>query len=129
MSYSNKDLVAFRIHKAKETFRDAQLLLEAMRWDSAANRLYYASFYMVSAYMAKQEIRVTTHSGIKSRFNQELIKTGKIEKELGVAFNKLFAMRQDADYEDFEEIDEKAIQPMAAQVQKLLDQLEKLLQY
>lgn len=49
-------------------------------------------------------------------------------KELGVAFNKLFAMRQDADYEDFEEIDEKAIQPMAAQVQKLLDQLEKLLQ-
>ncbi|KGE86637.1 MAG: HEPN domain-containing protein [Phaeodactylibacter xiamenensis] len=128
MSYSNKDLVAFRIHKAKETFRDAQLLLEAMRWDSAANRLYYASFYMVSAYMAKQEIRVTTHSGIKSRFNQELIKTGKIEKELGVAFNKLFAMRQDADYEDFEEIDEKAIQPMAAQVQKLLDQLEKLLQ-
>lgn len=129
MSYSNKDLVAFRIHKAKETFRDAQLLLEAMRWDSAANRLYYASFYMVSAYMAKQEIRVTTHSGIKSRFNQELIKTGKREKELGVAFNKLFAMRQDADYEDFEEIDEKAIQPMAAQVQKLLDQLEKLLQY
>jgi uncharacterized protein (UPF0332 family) len=129
VSYSNKDLVAFRIHKAKETFRDAQLLLEAMRWDSAANRLYYASFYMVSAYMAKQEIRVTTHSGIKSRFNQELIKTGKIEKELGVAFNKLFAMRQDADYEDFEEIDEKAIQPMAAQVQKLLDQLEKLLQY
>lgn len=128
MSYSNKDLVAFRINKAKETFRDAQLLLEAMRWDSAANRLYYASFYMVSAYMAKQEIRVTTHSGIKSRFNQELIKTGKIEKELGVAFNKLFAMRQDADYEDFEEIDEKAIQPMAAQVQKLLDQLEKLLQ-
>jgi uncharacterized protein (UPF0332 family) len=128
VSYSNKDLVAFRINKAKETFRDAQLLLEAMRWDSAANRLYYASFYMVSAYMAKQEIRVTTHSGIKSRFNQELIKTGKIEKELGVAFNKLFAMRQDADYEDFEEIDEKAIQPMAAQVQKLLDQLEKLLQ-
>lgn len=128
MSYSNKDLVAFRINKAKETFRDAQLLLEAMRWDSAANRLYYASFYMVSAYMAKQEIRVTPHSGIKSRFNQELIKTGKIEKELGVAFNKLFAMRQDADYEDFEEIDEKAIQPMAAQVQKLLDQLEKLLQ-
>ena len=129
MSYSNKDLVAFRIHKAKETFRDAQLLLEAMRWDSAANRLYYASFYMVSAYMAKQEIRVTTHSGIKSRFNQELITTGTIEKELGVAFHKLFAMRQAADYEDFEEIDEKAIQPMAAQVQKLLDQLEKLLQY
>jgi uncharacterized protein (UPF0332 family) len=120
VSYSNKDLVAFRINKAKETFRDAQLLLEAMRWDSAANRLYYASFYMVSAYMAKQEIRVTTHSGIKSRFNQELIKTGKIEKELGVAFNKLFAMRQDADYEDFEEIDEKAIQPMAAQVQNYL---------
>ena len=127
MSRSTEELVAFRINKAKETFRDAQLLLEAMRWDSAANRLYYASFYMISAYMAKQEIKVTTHSGIKTKFNQELVKTGKVEKELGIAFNKLFAMRQDADYEDFEEVDEEAIQPMAAQVQKLLHQLETLL--
>jgi len=45
MSYSKKDLVNFRINKAKETFQDAQLLLDADRWDSAANRLYYASFY------------------------------------------------------------------------------------
>lgn len=127
MSRSTEELVAFRINKAKETFRDAQLLLEAMRWDSAANRLYYASFYMISAYMANQEIKVTTHSGIKTKFNQELVKTGKVEKELGIAFNKLFAMRQDADYEDFEEVDEEAIQPMAAQVQKLLHQLETLL--
>ena len=127
MSYSKKDLVNFRINKAKETFQDAQLLLDADRWDSAANRLYYASFYMISAYLAKKEIKVTTHSGLKTKFNQELVKTGKLEKDLGIAFNKLFAMRQDADYEDFQEIEEQEIKPMATQVQKLLDELEILL--
>jgi len=127
MSYSKKDLVNFRINKAKETFQDAKLLLDAERWDSAANRLYYASFYMISAYLAKREIKVTTHSGLKTKFNQELIKTGKVEKDLGIAFNKLFAMRQDADYEDFQEIEEQEVEPMATQVQKLLDQLETLL--
>lgn len=71
MSHSTGELVAFRINKAKGTFQDAQLLLEAMRWDSAANRLYYASFYMISAYMAKQEIRVTTHSGVKTIDNAQ----------------------------------------------------------
>lgn len=130
MSYSKKDLVNFRIHKAKETFQDALLLLDAERWDSAANRLYYASYYMISAYLADREIKTTTHSGVKTKFNQELVKTGKIEKDLGIAFNKLFAMWQDADYEDFqeiEEIEEKEAKPMAAKVQKLLEELETLL--
>ncbi len=127
MSYSKKDLVNFRIHKAKETFQDALLLLDAERWDSAANRLYYASYYMISAYLADREIKTTTHSGVKTKFNQELVKTGKIERDLGIAFNKLFAMRQDADYEDFQEIEEKEVKPMTAQVQKLLEELETLL--
>jgi len=79
MSYSKKDLVNFRINKAKETFQDAQLLLDADRWDSAANRLYYASFYMISAYLAKKEITVTTHSGLKTKFNQELVKRVRLQ--------------------------------------------------
>ena len=44
MSYSKKDLVNFRFHKAKETFQDTLLLVDTGRWDSAANRLYYAGY-------------------------------------------------------------------------------------
>ena len=66
MSYSKKDLVNFRIHKAKATFQDALLLVDAGRWDSAANRLYYAGYYMISAYLAEREIKTTTHTGVKT---------------------------------------------------------------
>jgi uncharacterized protein (UPF0332 family) len=127
MSYSKKDLVNFRIHKAKATFQDALLLVDTGRWDSAANRLYYAGYYMISAYLAEREIKTTTHTGVKTKFNEELIKTGKIDRELGIAFNQLFSMRQDADYEDFEEISESEVRPMTTQVQKLLNELEMLL--
>jgi len=82
---------------------------------------------MISAYLAKREIKVTTHSGLKTKFNQELVKTGRVGRALGFAFNKLFAMRQDADYEDFQEIEEQEVKPMATQVRKLIDEIEALL--
>jgi hypothetical protein len=43
------DLVKYRLEKAKETFEDAQLLIESKRWNSAINRLYYSAFYAVIA--------------------------------------------------------------------------------
>ncbi|MBK6619915.1 MAG: HEPN domain-containing protein [Saprospirales bacterium] len=94
MSYSKEELVRHRIERARESLQDAEYLLQEERWNGAANRMYYACFYVVSAYMAFKGLTAATHSGLKSAFNQELIKTGRIDRSDGVLFNRLFAIRQ-----------------------------------
>jgi len=81
----------------------------------------------VSAYLAKKEIMATTHSGLKSTFNKELIKTGKVAEEDGRLFNNLFGMRQEADYEDFHSIEKEDIEPLIPKIKFLIDEIEEII--
>lgn len=92
------------------------------------NRMYYACFYIVSAYLAGKGQKAATHSGLKSAFNQELIKTGKIDQSEGVLFNKLFGMRQDADYEDFTDAKESELMPLLPMIKVLVKDIERLIE-
>lgn len=109
MNYSKKDLIKYRIEKAEEAFNDAVFLLENESWNAITNRLYYACFYITSAYLASKNLKAATHSGIKSAFNQYFIKEHKLDSKAGDIFNDLFNMRQEADYEDFEDIKKEDI--------------------
>jgi uncharacterized protein (UPF0332 family) len=49
-----KALIAYRLEEAEEALADAELLLQAGRCRSAANRLYYAAFYAgITAHIRK----------------------------------------------------------------------------
>ena len=127
MSYSKEELVKYRLERAKEAYEDGQILASKKRWNSAANRLYYSCFYLVSAYLAKREIKATTHSGLKTNFNKELVKTGKVNKEDGKLFNKLFGIRQEADYEDFYAVEEEDIKPLVPKIKVLIKEIERII--
>lgn len=90
--------------------------------------MYYSCFYIITAYLAKHEIKTTTHNGVKSKFNQELIKSKKLEIKYGKIFNKLFGLRQDADYEDFQKIEEEDILPILDDISELIKRVEKLIE-
>lgn len=89
--------------------------------------MYYACFYIVSAYLAKKEIRATTHSGLKTTFNKKLVKTGKVAKEDGKLFNKLFGIRQEADYEDFYFVEKEDIAPLIPKIGALIVEIEHII--
>ena len=40
MTGTSKDLINYRLERAKETLEDAKLLAEKQRWNSAINRLF-----------------------------------------------------------------------------------------
>jgi len=124
MSYSKKELVEYRLSRAKEALEDGEILVEKARWNAAANRLYYACFYIVSAYLAKQDLKATTHAGLKTIFNKELVKTGKVDREDGRLFNNLFGLRQEADYEDFYNVNEEDIEELLPKIQALIRDVE-----
>lgn len=127
MSYSKEELVTYRIERARESLEDAEFLILEERWNAAANRMYYACFYVVSAYMAFKGLTAATHSGLKSAFNQELIKPGRIDRSDGILFNRLFAIRQQADYEDFADIQPDEIKPLLPKIHGLIRDIEELI--
>ncbi|MBX9781885.1 MAG: HEPN domain-containing protein [Chitinophagaceae bacterium] len=69
MSNASQDYITYRINKSAETFADAKLLAENGRWNSSVNRLYYSSFYLISALINKSGIRAESHTGVKTQFN------------------------------------------------------------
>lgn len=127
MKYSKEELINYRVERAQEALNDAVLLVDKERWNAAANRMYYACFYIVSAYLAFKDIKATTHSGLKTAFNQELVKTGRIEKSDGITFNKLFSIRQQADYDDFVDMSPDEIIPLLPKIDTLIQEIKELI--
>jgi uncharacterized protein (UPF0332 family) len=78
----DEDLVGHRITRAHQTLEDARVLAKAGRWNACVNRLYYACFYAVSALLIMDGLSSSKHAGVRSLFNKQYVKTGKIPKGL-----------------------------------------------
>jgi len=98
---SDDALVGYRREKARETLQDGRILLDAGRYSSAVNRVYYAIFYEVTALLLAKGLSSTKHSGIMALFNEHFVKTKKVDIESGRFFSRMFEFRQKSDYADF----------------------------
>jgi uncharacterized protein len=116
MSGSSQDYINYRIEKSSEAYEDAVLLAQNRRWNSAVNRLYYSSYYLVSALLSLNRIKSETHNGTKTQFFLNFIKSGPIEKSKGKLYSHLFDWRQETDYADFIDFDESTVLPLLEDV-------------
>lgn len=98
---SRKELVDYRLRRSEETLDEADCLAENGHYSGALNRLYYACYYLVSALLIANKLQATTHSGVKSLFARNFIKSGKIDLAYGKFFNEIFEIRHSNDYDDF----------------------------
>ena len=57
MTMENRgDYIAYRFHRAEESFEEAIILADKGKWNSVINRLYYCCFYAVIALLLKHNI-------------------------------------------------------------------------
>lgn len=124
MKASREDLVQYRLHRAKDTFEDAQILADREKWNSTINRLYYSAYYAVMALLLFSELNPTTHNGAKSSFTEHFIKSERIPKEFGKIYSQLFTWRQKGDYDDLFDFDREKVMPYFEPVKKLIDLIE-----
>ena len=122
-----QDLIRYRITRARETFDEVALHVENKLWNTAVNRLYYASYYAVIALLISQEIKATTHSGVRQMFGLHFVKTGIIDRELGKFYTDIFDMRQTGDYEDYMDFTENDVLDLLQPANDLITQIENLL--
>jgi uncharacterized protein (UPF0332 family) len=119
MKGRKEDYINYRVEKSSEIYKDAMILAQNERWNSCVNRLYYSSYYLASALLLKNEIKAETHNGVKTQLFLNFVKTGKLNKEFGKLFAHLFDWRQETDYADFIEFDEKTVKPLLKSVENL----------
>lgn len=122
-----KDYIEYRLKKAEETYEVAVLLFENSKWNSTINRLYYSCFYAVSALLVKYEITAKSHTGIKTQFFLNFIKTDKINLDYGKLYSDLFDWRQKGDYGDFFDFTEEDVKPLMKPTKKLIDKIKEKL--
>lgn len=91
------------------------------------NRLYYSSFYLVSALLYQNDIKSETHNGVKTQFNLNYIKPGLIDVRFGKLYSNLFDWRQESDYADFIDFDEETVSPLIGQVEEFNTLLTQML--
>jgi len=123
---TKKDYINYRISKSKEIFDDAIILANNNRWNSCVNRLYYSSYYLASVILYKNDIKATTHNGVKIQLFKNYIKTNIIDKKYGKLFSHLFDWRQEADYADFIDFNKDIVEPLIAEVKEFNELLNKL---
>ena len=113
-------LVNYRLQTARALFKEVDDLIALGYWNTATNRLYYASYTAISALLIKKGINANSHKGVRVMFSQHLIKTGLFSKDLGVAFNELFNNRHSGDYSDFFDNTQESVQNMYPFAEQLI---------
>lgn len=116
-------LIRHRMERAGESLEEARLLLDAGRINGSVNRLYYACFYAVSALLLTQGQSSSKHSGVRALFDREWVNTGKVPREVGRFYRKLFNSRQQGDYGDLVQFQEPEVRAWLAQATHLVELL------
>ena len=77
---SKNALIAYRIQRAYETLKEAEVMKRENFYNAAINRLYYACYYATVALLLKYDIQTQTHNGVKTMLGLHFVATGKLVK-------------------------------------------------
>lgn len=123
-----QDYINYRIEKSEEVYQDAILLANNKRWNSSVNRLYYSSFYLVSALLYQYGYNAKTHNGAKTQFFQHFVKSELTKAKYGELYATLFDWRQESDYVDFIEFEKETVHSLLDEVKEFNNELKRLIQ-
>lgn len=126
-SYSFDEYSNYRLQRATETLKEVEVLIENGFWNAAVNRLYYACFYAVGPLLIKQGVVTASHSGLRQKFGQLFIKTGKINRELGRHYSDLFEKRHRGDYNDFFDHSEETVLKLSLKSKEFIQEISDLI--
>jgi len=120
-------IVKIRLQKAKETLQDAKDIADMNKWHAAANRLYYACYYAVSALLIKNGYSPRTHSGTISLLSLHFVSKGIINEKHGKFYGNLFELREKGDYSDWVVVEAEDVLPRLEPAQKFIEEIENLI--
>lgn len=109
---SRRALITYRIQRAYETLKEAEVMIGESFYNASVNRMYYACYYAAVALLLKFDIQAQTHNGVKTMLGLHFISTGKLPLKIGKTFSTLFEKRQSGDYDDFVYSDREMVEDL-----------------
>ena len=122
-------MVTYWFEKARESLDSARAELAAGRHSFAVNRCYYACFYAACAVFLYRGTRFVKHSGVRTAFHRDLVRTGELSEDQGRVYDRLFTDRHEGDYVDFAEFTQEEASEDIVAAETLVGLLEELAQY
>lgn len=124
---SKKALIAYRIQRAYDTLKEAEVMIRESFYNAAVNRMYYACYYATVALLLKYDIQSQTHNGVKTMLGLHFVTTGKIPLKTAKTFTTLFEKRHSGDYDDFVYCDAEMVNELYPQSKAFVDAIHELL--
>ena len=93
----------------------------------AANRIYYACFYAVTAILLTQNLSSSKHSGVIALFNRHFVKPGLISVDMGKFYSRMFDNRIESDYADWVEVEKQDIKEELARAEEFVSAITVLI--
>ena len=90
--------VRAHLRNAHERLEDAKGMLSLSRYAGTVNRTYYVMFEAASAMLSAADMELDTHYGVKIKFGELFVKTGRVDPKFGRYFSRALDLREDADY-------------------------------
>lgn len=114
------DIVKYRLQNAKNTMSEVELHIQNGLYNTAANRMYYACFYAVSALLIANQITTKSHDGVKQMFGLHFIKKNIFPPYFGKYYNELFYERLTGDYEDLFDHDAVSVNDLLPKAKEIV---------
>ena len=99
MDEKAKELAKYRLERAKQDLKDAELLYKNKSLLAANNRAYYSIFHAIQAILSLERIDFKRHKDVIGYFNKNYISTEIFPKRLGRRIGQAFQIREDRDYD------------------------------
>ncbi len=125
---SKQALISYRISRAYETLKEANLMAKESHFNAAINRLYYACYYAAVALLLKYDLPSQTHKGVKTLLGMHFVSKGLLSVTDGKTFATLFEKRHSGDYDDFVFCDKEMVDELYPLAESFIENVHKLLQ-
>lgn len=121
------DVIRYWNEKAEESLEAAKDEFRAGRLSFSVNRIYYACFYAVSAYLVKVQLHFSKHAGVRAAFHKHVVKEGLISRDFGKLYDELFEARQRGDYIELVQFKPDQVEDWLGRARPFLDAMKSLI--
>jgi uncharacterized protein (UPF0332 family) len=119
-----KALSLARLKRSKQHLKSARDLLRNDDFADSVSRSYYAIFQAARALLALEGTESRKHSGVISLFNRHFVKTGKVDRRLGVIVKDARRSREMADYTELAEFSREDAEAQLADAEAFVGVIE-----
>lgn len=129
MSPEDRDrLVDYRLERAHATLDEARFLAKGQYWHAVVNRLFYAAFQGVTAWLLVHDLEHKTHKGTRSALARLVHERGGLPRDVVRMYDLLFERRQGSDYDDFVDMSADRVEPLIEPTEELIAKIEEAIQ-